>query len=101
MEIDKVLLLVTTFNSSKIIDRVDWISNTLALLTELDNKYAKKYRIINKHLETKILDPGFASLFESYPADEDRLTALLKYYGSQKFKDAMMNVNISMSFVLG
>jgi hypothetical protein len=35
------------------------------------------------------LEPGFSALFESYPADEDRLTVLLEYYSAKEFKKQM------------
>ena len=83
MDIDKVLNLATNISSKKIVDRVEWITSTIKLLKEIKEEYAKKYFIINRHLETRILDPEFLALFESYPVDGDRLALLLNYYGAK------------------
>ena len=90
MEIDKVLALVASFNSPRIIDRVEWIKTTIEFLKEMDAKYKEKYLIINVQLESKILEIGFLSLFKSYPANENRLDLLLKFYDAPNFKAMML-----------
>ena len=90
MELDKVLHLLSDFNSTLIIDRVEWIESVLETLKELDAKYGKKFLIINKHLETRIHNPEFLSLFKSYPVAEDRLAPLVALYKAD-YMDIMTN----------
>ena len=107
MELDKGLHLISEFNSDLIIDRVEWIAVTLETLTEMDGKYAKKFLIINKHLERKILHPEFLSLFKSYPVGDDRLTQLLAVYKADyvdimtnevnDFKQGAMNIKVYLN----
>ena len=85
MEIDKVLALITNFDSPLIIDRVEWIGTAIEFLGELDEKYRTKYRMINKQLETKILESKFSSLFKSYPAGEERLGKILQSYNTDNY----------------